>query len=363
MSLLCSDSTYTVLTCTSQEFQSFYDNESLLTDDLSDDALRNIIGPNSARLREAETRYRLDDLLSAMLEHAPHPLGRRYVAVSLHVARQKGEDGVVNAAKAWLDDLLLPMLAVSKAMKSWPVSSRQTPTAKQDIESASRNDQRVLKAKVALREQYRCAITKTFDRARVEKLQRERRFDEIPRVGQLRMEPAHIMPFLLNRSTTEAIGSPRDHRRRSPHFWDMLRSWTQIDFETLVLPNINSPMNAIYMTKDEHDTFGHFTSYLDKEAYPDVPNKYKVRVARSYTCLSNGLHEVDVEFPTREESSVEPPNPDYLKVHAAFAKVLHLCGVAQYMESVDYEAEMEGTLRLNGETDFGSYLQSKLASW
>ncbi|KAH9012724.1 hypothetical protein EDB85DRAFT_1900150 [Lactarius pseudohatsudake] len=377
MSLLCSDSaesTYTVLTCTSQEFQSFYDNESLLTDDLSDDALRNIIGPNSARLRKAETRYRLDDLLSAMLEHAPHPLGRRYVAVSLHVARQMGEDGVVNTAKAWLDDLLLPVLAVSKAMKSWPASS-QIPTAKQHIESASRNDQRVLRAKVALREQYRCAITKTFDKARVEKLQREGRVDEISRVGQLRMEPAHITPFLLNKVDDGAIGSPeivRDvrsvltfhtDRRRSPHFWDMLRSWTRIDFETLVVPNINSPMNAIYMTRDEHDIFGHFTSYLDKEAYPGIPNKYKVRMARSYTCLSNGLREVDVEFPTREESSVEPPNPDYLKVHAAFAKVLHLCGVAQYMDSVDFEAEMEGTLRLNGETDFGSYLQSKLASW
>ncbi|KAH9032493.1 hypothetical protein EDB85DRAFT_1842535, partial [Lactarius pseudohatsudake] len=48
--------------------------------------------------------------------------------------------------------------------------------------------------------------------------------------------------------------------------WDMLRSWTQIDFETLVVPNIHSSMNAIYMTRDEHDIFGHFTSYLDKEA-------------------------------------------------------------------------------------------------
>jgi len=77
--------------------------------------------------------------------------------------------------------------------------------------------------------------------------------------------------------------------------------------------------------------------------------------------LSNGSSEVDVEFRTLEESSVEPPNPDYLRVHAAFAKVLHLCGAAEYMESVERDAEMEGTLRLNGETDFASYLLSKLA--
>jgi hypothetical protein len=76
--------------------------------------------------------------------------------------------------------------------------------------------------------------------------------------------------------------------------------------------------------------------------------------------LSNGSIEVDVEFPTLEVSTVEPPNPVYLKVHAAFAKVLHLSGAAEYIDSVERDAEMEGTLRLNGETDFASYLRSKL---
>ncbi len=81
---------------------------------------------------------------------------------------------------------------------------------------------------------------------------------------------------------------------------------------------------------------------------------------RGTTRLSNGSREVDVEFRTLEESSVEPPNPDYLKVHAAFAKVMNLCGAAQYIESVESDAEMEGTLRQNGETDFASFLRSKL---
>ena len=83
-------------------------------------------------------------------------------------------------------------------------------------------------------------------------------------------------------------------------------------------------------------------------------------MSREGRTLTTGLSEVDFEFRTREESSVEPPNPDYLKVHAAFAKVLHLCGAADYVEKVERDAEMEGTLRLNGETDFATYLQSKL---
>ncbi|KAH9035620.1 hypothetical protein EDB85DRAFT_1943256 [Lactarius pseudohatsudake] len=98
-------------------------------------------------------RYRLDDLLSAMLLHAPNSLGQRYVAICLHIAHEKGEDGVVtNAAKAWLDNLLLPMMAISKAMKTEPASS-QTPTidiTMQHIVSPSRKDQRRLRTQVSI---------------------------------------------------------------------------------------------------------------------------------------------------------------------------------------------------------------------
>jgi hypothetical protein len=102
----------TVLTVTSDDYEDFYRNENFRTEVLADDALRNVIRPNCARLRAADGRYRLDDLLTGMLEHAPHPLGQRYVALSLLVAHQEGEDGVVDAAKTWLDGLLLPSVFV-----------------------------------------------------------------------------------------------------------------------------------------------------------------------------------------------------------------------------------------------------------
>ena len=108
MSLPRSDSVEsicTVLTCASEEYKVLFAKESFLTED---DTLDSIIRPNRAKLRAADGRYRLDDLLHAMWKHAPHPSGRRYVAVCLHISRQKGADGVVNAAKAWLDNLLLP---------------------------------------------------------------------------------------------------------------------------------------------------------------------------------------------------------------------------------------------------------------
>ena len=36
---------------------------------------------------------------------------------------------------------------------------------------------------------------------------------------------------------------------------------------------------------------------------------------------------------------------------------MNLCGAAQYAESVERDAEMEGTLRQNGETSFTSFLR------
>jgi hypothetical protein len=93
------------------------------------------------------------------------------------------------------------------------------------------------------------------------------------------MEATPIIPFLLNKFNDRAI-NPEFVREvhyfsRLTHLrgqidaaptWDMLRSWTQIDFKTLVGSNINSPTNAIYMTYGEHFSFVHFDFYLDKEA-------------------------------------------------------------------------------------------------
>ncbi len=160
-------------------------------------------------------------------------------------------------------------------------------------------------------------------------------------------------------------------------FWVLLQSWTQIDFKMLIGSMINSPTNAIYMTLVEQRGFRNFEFYFDKEVvsrfcdhvglgpdisqYPDICNKYQVHVLQEYLCLSNGSRQVDVVFPAQEESSVEPPNLDYLKVHAAFAKVLNLSGVLEYMEGIEMDAEEEGILHLDGKTDIGSYIQYKLA--
>jgi hypothetical protein len=80
--------------------EDFYRNEKLLTEKLSNDVLRNVIRPSRAKLRAADTRFRLDDLLvSGMLERTLHPLGQRYVVGFLHVAHRGGEDDTAKAGR------------------------------------------------------------------------------------------------------------------------------------------------------------------------------------------------------------------------------------------------------------------------
>lgn len=132
---MSSNSTCTINTYLSEGHQIHCGNVRVPIRVLCDDVLLDVIHPNRARLRAADPRCRLDVMLSAMLEHAPDPLGQRYVALCLLGAHQRSEYAVVHLAKAWLDNLLLPslfrlffslrrltrdgsVLAISKAIKT-----------------------------------------------------------------------------------------------------------------------------------------------------------------------------------------------------------------------------------------------------
>ena len=69
--------------------------------------------------------------------------------------------------------------------------------------------------------------------------------------------------------------------------------------------------------------------------------------------FADGNVTANVEFPANME--IPPPNPRFLNVHAAFAKVLARSEVAEYVERVEMRNE-SGALR----DDFVMLLRSKL---
>ena len=91
------------------------------------------------------------------------------------------------------------------------------------------------------------------------------------------------------------------------------------------------------------------------------PNKYKARGSRPNYTFSTGESSYDVEF--RTESGVKPPDPQFIKIHAAFAHVLYESGAGQYFNRVEYDAERLGELSADGKSDLGSLLMNRLANW
>ena len=82
-------------------------------------------------------------------------------------------------------------------------------------------------------------------------------------------------------------------------------------------------------------------------------------MSRQVILLSNGLEEADVEFRT-EEPSVEPPT---LTTSKFTLRSLKFCIYAEPPSTLRKSTgmlEWKG-LRMNGETDFSSYLRPKLA--
>ncbi|KAJ7091544.1 hypothetical protein B0H15DRAFT_241626 [Mycena belliarum] len=106
----------------------------------------------------------------------------------------------------------------------------------------------------------------------------------------------------------------------------MFQLWTNLDLRKLCGSDLNSPMNVISMSGDEHYSFGRFHFYLEEQM---SANQYKARMIQRGMTFTNGQKLLDVTFRTKEASGVEPPNSQFLRIHAAFAKVLNLCAVAE----------------------------------
>ncbi|KAF5347939.1 hypothetical protein D9756_010125 [Leucocoprinus leucothites] len=364
------ESEYCLLSCSTAEYGYIYGNDEYSTDFLVDDALE-IIRAKENELRDAEDQVQLDDLLRGMLLHMPSAAGARYVAVALRLTDQEGTDAVVNIAKAWLkhlffrspflnslfhqpilyfDHLLNPDLSVQAMSCRIDISDSQTPSTDN---TAHEIGSLTLTENVAAREDHRCAITGCVDRLYAQKLRKQG--DPIPAGAQRLMEAAHIIPFPLDLPAESSKLVFRD----SVHTLDMFRDWTTLDIRALAGEKINSPANVIYMTYDECLRFCRFEFYLEPDT--DEPDGYQVKFHNDYDTLSTGARTALVNFKALEDPKIEVPDPRFLAAHAAFSKVLHLCGVAEYWERLEMQADGDIVSGMNDESNFANRLSAKLA--
>ena len=58
---------------------------------------------------------------------------------------------------------------------------------------------------------------------------------------------------------------------------------------------------------------------------------------------------------------IKPPDPEIIRIYAAFARILSLSGAIDYFDKVELSAEKLGGLSTNGTSDLELLLTSQLA--
>ncbi|KAI9684425.1 MAG: hypothetical protein M1829_002235 [Trizodia sp. TS-e1964] len=111
---------------------------------------------------------------------------------------------------------------------------------------------------------------------------------------------------------------------------------------------IDSPRNALLLTKDWHDTFGKFRIYFDRP--DDQIDTYVVRAANPVMRVY-GLPQT-VRF---ESDRIELPSPRLFAIHKAISIMMHLTGAGEYIDNY-YRDDAIGHIAADGTTDLASFL-------
>ncbi len=133
----------------------------------------------------------------------------------------------------------------------------------------------------------------------------------------------------------------------------MLKAWSNIDIEKLVNEKINTPANGIFLRIDLQEAFGRYNFFLDKDKvlvcyrhrgielltnsyeFPNDPHRYGIE--KTIPGGSVLPEQKDAVFHSSEEdvNGTEPPCAEFIKIHAAVARVLVISGI-DYLVDTEY---------------------------
>ncbi|KAG8730210.1 hypothetical protein FRC10_002981 [Ceratobasidium sp. 414] len=253
-------------------------------------------------------------LLRALLEYSP--IDPSDLCNDIAAA---ATDEQLKALGCWYrDGVLIPMRA-SGHRTPWITThpSADSPNGAGDhnvagLEPAAR-DQANTRASAAERDGHCCVLTGIYS-------------DKHPDAKTLDLftDPtvaAHIIPFFW------IGGKPKDR----PMIWTVVERYAGIKLEELNGKEINKLQNVLTVTEHVHKRFGNLEIWL--EAIPNRPNSYYLRKARAGLLVRPDGYEIIF-------TTGPLPEPRYLALHAACARVLHVTGMAEGIDKLleDWEA-------------------------
>ncbi|KAK0657948.1 hypothetical protein B0T16DRAFT_402788 [Cercophora newfieldiana] len=197
------------------------------------------------------------------------------------------------------------------------------------------------------RDRHRCVITHAFDT-----MEAKERWKQLPAqdddgnplggndtYGYL--EVAHIIPYAL---TKEEDSGLNESRKAAIAILNMF------DNDVIYLiegTDINRPCNAITLSQDMHQCFGHFDIFFKRIA-DALPNTYQIQTFLPF--LAGGRFPITRTLFTHP--SIDPPSERLLALHSAIGHILHLSGAGDYVQAILNDMET-GVVQQDGSTQLG----------
>lgn len=120
---------------------------------------------------------------------------------------------------------------------------------------------------------------------------------------------------------------------------------------------IHSPLNALTLTHRSHRLFGDFEICF---APTGTPHQYTIKSTQRFACLRDSLFPVTRTLTASE--GIAAPSPRLLAIHYSLTQIIHLSGVATYLDNILHDLEVMG-VKEDGSTHLGHLTSLRYGGW
>ncbi|KIO21020.1 hypothetical protein M407DRAFT_219453 [Tulasnella calospora MUT 4182] len=208
------------------------------------------------------------------------------------------------------------------------------------------------------RDNYCCVVTDAYDGATYQEWRKTNPTFEAPTAPRF-TQAAHIFPDSLNQDLAWPDGLPGKKAENSATAWAVVERFGRVNVitESLNGPDIHRVENVLTMCSSAHELFDRLQLWFEATDAPNTYNMCSNDEGNFNLVLPPILRQVTLKS---TNPSIPLPNSDYLRIHAACAKVAHLSGAAEYLETILNEWEERPVLASDGgSADMLSFLLAR----
>ncbi|EER37830.1 conserved hypothetical protein [Histoplasma capsulatum H143] len=226
-----------------------------------------------------------------------------------------------------------------------------TPTSSSSIQASTPTGttQRVsiLRQSCLVRDHHRCVVSRKFDKNEAGKRWKQDGEDcKDDDRNPLKNESSDRFQYLESDSKKNAL--------------QILNMFDSGVIHLIDGPKINSPLNALTLTHDHHQSFREFQIYFEPTSRP---YEYRIDSMEKSPSLRDPLFPVTRTLTPSPNRTIDPPSARLLGIHRAIAKIMKLSGADEYIDTILRDLEEVDDVRADGSTNLGHMMSLRLGGW